>query len=99
MGVGDFKNASLKAEDAIEPLDLMLKAITRALEDPALSASTKLALQSAIDSISVVAKWTWAYSDARQRIASRLNCKTTYLGESEHGGNAPARLLMRLLDA
>lgn len=92
VGVGDVKNTSLKVEDAIEPLDLMVEAITIALKDTALSKSNRHALQSAIDSISVVANWTWPYTDAPQRIASRLGCKETYMCESDHGGHEPARL-------
>ncbi|KAL6229050.1 hypothetical protein BDW75DRAFT_250193 [Aspergillus navahoensis] len=92
VGVGDIKNASLKAEGAIEPLDLMVKAIESALKDTGLFACDLLAFQSAIDSISVVANWTWPYNDIPQRIANRLQCEATYLCESEHGGNSPAKL-------
>jgi acetyl-CoA acetyltransferase len=90
VGVADIKNTS---REGIEPLDLMLEAISAALKDTRLSAANRGALQSAIDSISVVANWTWPYPDTPQRIASRLKCNPTHLCESEHGGNAPVQLL------
>jgi hypothetical protein len=51
---GYVKNASRKAENAIEPPDLMMEAAAVALKDTALSESNRLSLRSAIDAISVV---------------------------------------------
>lgn len=90
VGVADIKNTS---RDGIEPLDLMLEAISAALKDTRLSIANREALQSTVDSIFVVANWTWPYPDTLQRIARRLACNPTHVCESEHGGNAPAQFL------
>ncbi|KAL3439266.1 hypothetical protein BDV09DRAFT_182379 [Aspergillus tetrazonus] len=82
VGVGDIKNPSLTVEDAIEPLDLMVKAIEAALKDTSLSVANSRALQSAIDSISVVANWTWPYPNTAELIAGRLECNATHLCET-----------------
>jgi len=93
IGVGDVKNRSQDGADAVEPMHLMMQAILNALEDAttALSASGKL--RSSIDSLSVVATWTWPYSDLPGLLAERLNIQPKHKIYSEHGGNQPIRLL------
>ena len=59
IGVGDVVNRSRKVDDAIEPLQLMLQAIDKALQDVCLGPSATAALQSDIDSLDVVRTWTW----------------------------------------
>ncbi len=92
IGVGDIKNRSSRLEDAFEPLELMLQAIAVALKDTGISAQDAHTLQQSIDSISVVANWTWPYPNAPELLVNKLGCQATYLHESEHGGNAPAEL-------
>ena len=92
VGVGDIKNQSRKVEDAIEPMQLMLQAIHRAIKDTNLSASVASELQSEIDSVSVVATWTWNYHDLPGLLAEKLNVKPTYKVLSHHGGDSPAKL-------
>lgn len=92
IGVGDIKNRSTRLEEAVEPLELMLQAIAAALKDTGISASDAQTLQRSIDSISVVANWTWPYPNTPELLVKRLGCQATYLHESEHGGNAPAEL-------
>jgi acetyl-CoA acetyltransferase len=92
IGVGDIKNRSTRLEDAVEPLELMLQAIAAALKDAGISAEDTQTLQRDIDSISVVANWTWPYPNTPELLVKRLGCLATYLYESEHGGNAPAEL-------
>lgn len=92
IGVGDVKNRSSRLEDALEPLELMLQAISVALEDTGASDDTKSTIQKNIDSISVVANWTWPYPNTPELLAKRLECQAKHLHESEHGGNAPAEL-------
>lgn len=92
IGVGDIKNRSSRLEDAVEPLELMLQAIVAALKDTGVSAQDSQTLQQSIDSISVVANWTWPYPNAPELLLNKLGCQATYLHESEHGGNAPAEL-------
>lgn len=90
IGVGDIKNTSTKPEHAYEPLDLMLQAIAAAIDDTSASKDT---LRAAIDSIDVVANWTWPYPNITELLSTRLGVKPVHTYESGHGGNAPAKLL------
>ncbi|GES57125.1 acetyl-CoA acetyltransferase [Aspergillus terreus] len=90
IGVGDIKNTSRKPEHAYEPLDLMLQAIAAAVDD---SSASKEQLTAAIDSIDVVANWTWPYPNITDLLADRLGVRPVHKYESGHGGNAPAKLL------
>lgn len=92
VGVGDFKNRSVKVEDAIEPLELILRSIKLALEDTGLSKGHQEKLQSSIDSIAVVATWTWPYSDLSSLIGEKLGVDATYKHVTGHGGDRPAKI-------
>jgi acetyl-CoA acetyltransferase len=93
IGVGDVKNKSLKLEDAIEPMQLMLQAIQLAIQDTAMTGFFATELQSSIDDISIVATWTWPYPDLPGLIATKLRVQPRHKHYSEHGGNQPAKLL------
>jgi hypothetical protein len=92
VGVGDIKNRSQKVEDAIEPMQLMLKATINAIKDTGLSESEAKVLQSTIDSVSVVATWTWNYPDLPGLLSDNLGVKHAYKVLSGHSGNSPAKL-------
>lgn len=92
VGVGDVKNASLKVDDAIEPLELMFQAIQRALADTGLSSSAARELQSKIDNVGVVNTWTWVYPDLPGLVSEKLGVKPKTKVLSHHGGDAPAKL-------
>ena len=92
VGVGDIKNRSLKIEDAIEPMQLMLQAIRQAIQDTNLPSSSALSLQSSIDSVSVVNTWTWVYPDLPGLISRELGVEPKYKVLSHHGGDSPAKL-------
>lgn len=92
IGVGDIKNQSTKVEDAVEPVQLMLTAISNAIKDTNLSASAAKELQSKIDSVSVVNTWTWNYPDLPGLIAEKLGVSPSYKVLSHHGGDSPAKL-------
>lgn len=92
VGVGDIKNKSLALSDALEPMQLMLKATEFAIKDSSLSSSASKQLQSDIDSISVVATWTWNYHDLPGLVGEKLGVVPKYKHLSEHGGNSPAKL-------
>ncbi|EPS28018.1 hypothetical protein PDE_02963 [Penicillium oxalicum 114-2] len=92
IGVGDLKNRSTRLEDAFEPLDLMVQAISVALQDTGLSSESAQSLQQMVDSISIVANWTWPYPNTPKLLRDKLKCRATYLHESEHGGHSPAEL-------
>ena len=93
VGVGDVVNRSLKVEDAREPLTLMLEAVSAALGDTGLCTSAQEKLRRSIESIDVVATWTWPYSDLPGLLAENLNATPEHKFYSPHGGNQPAKLL------
>jgi len=92
VGVGDIKNRSLKLEDAVEPMQLMLQAILRAIQDTKLPSSVAKELQSKIDSVGVVNTWTWVYPNLPGLISEKLGVKPKYQVLSHHGGDSPAKL-------
>ena len=93
IGVADVVNRSPKAEDAVEPMQLMLQAIQTAIEDAISSHSTGGELLSSIDSVSVVATWTWPYTDLPGLLSEKLGVVPKYKIYSPHGGNKPVKLL------
>ena len=93
IGVGDFKNKSRRTEDALEPMELMLQACFNALEDATTTPSLQQKLRSSIDSISVVATWTWPYADLPGLLAEKLGIEPQHRLYSEHGGNQPIKLI------
>jgi hypothetical protein len=92
VGVGDIKNRSQKVEDAIEPVQLMLQATLKAIQDTSLSPSAAKEFQSKIDSVGVVNTWTWSYSDLPGLISEKLGVKPKYKVLSHHGGDSPTKL-------
>jgi len=88
VGVGEVRNKDSDSSRAIEPANLMLEAIRRAVTDASISNT----VFSSADSISVVPPWTWAYPDLPRLIAQKLNIQPSHLVISNHGGNQPARL-------
>lgn len=93
IGVGDAKNKSTKVEDAIEPMQLMLHAIHCALEDSTTEHSIAEELKSSIDSVSVVATWTWPYADLPGLLTEKLGIQPRHRIYSEQGGNQPIKLV------
>lgn len=93
IGVGDVVNRSQNVEDAIEPLQLMLRATEIALKDASPNASAEQELQSSIDSVNVVATWTWPYNDLPGLLSQVLGVEPTHKVYSEHGGNQPVKLV------
>jgi len=92
IGVGHYKNKSLKLEHSLEPLELMFRATCLAIDDTTLPPPAKEKLQLAIDSVDVVATWTWNYPDPPGSLSERLRIKPRHKHYSEHGGNQPAKL-------
>lgn len=93
IGVGDVKNASLNLDDAIEPLDLIVKAIRLAAADSKARESGIGQLLPKIDSIAIVRTWTWPYADLPGLVAHKLDANPRYKHYTEHGGNQPAKLI------
>ncbi len=92
VGVGDIKNRSQKLEDAVEPMQLMLQAIAKSINDTGVSTSSAKALQSKIDHVGVVNTWTWNYPDLPSLISDKLGVKPKFKVLSHHGGDSPAKL-------
>ncbi len=92
IGVGDVVNRSLKVEDALEPLQLMLKAIDLALKDTNLSPSATQELQKQIDSLDIVSTWTWPYPDLLDLLSEKLGIEPQRKYYSPHGGNQSGKL-------
>ena len=93
VGVGDVRTRSQKIEDAIEPMQLMLQATLNALKDINLSHSAEKQLQSSIDSVNVVATWTWPYADLPGLLYEKLGIQPLHKTYSEHGGHQPIKLI------
>lgn len=89
IGVGDFVNRSKRVEDAVEPLQLMLNAIEKAIADTGISESSSQDLRAAVDSLDVVRTWTWPYPDLPGLLAQRLNIDPSRKNYTDHGGNQP----------
>ena len=92
VGVGDVKNASLKLEDAVEPMALMLEAIMLAIKDTNSSPTAVADLQLKIDSLDIVATWTWPYPDLPGLLSKKLGITPRHQSCSPHGGNQPVKL-------
>lgn len=92
VGVGDIINRSLKVEDALEPAELMLRAISSAIADTNLPTPAAAKLQAAIDSIDVVRTWTWPYPDLPGLLSQKLGVNPNHKQYSPHGGNQPVKL-------
>lgn len=93
VGVGDFKNPFTTPEKALEPYQLMIQAIQRALQDTYLPEETSQQLQKSIDSIDVVATWSWPYQDLPGLLSTKLGVDAAHKFISDHGGNQPAKLV------
>ncbi|KAJ5769173.1 hypothetical protein N7520_003732 [Penicillium odoratum] len=94
IGVGDVTNRSTRSEDAKEPMQLILDAIHIAIEDTDLSSEGQKQLQKSIDSVDVVATWSWPYSDLPGQIGDRLGVKRLdHKRLSDHGGHSPGLML------
>jgi hypothetical protein len=70
IGVGDCINRSVRVEDALEPLDLILAALRNAFDDASGTGADQLIQQ--VNSLEVVLPWTWPYPDLPALLAERL---------------------------
>jgi hypothetical protein len=94
IGVGDCINRSVRVEDALEPLDLILAALRNAFDDAANGTGADQLIQR-VNSVEVVLPWTWPYPDLPGLLAERLGISQNvkHKATSPHGGNQPAKLL------
>jgi hypothetical protein len=92
VGVADFRNKSLDIKDAVEPSELMFRAVIGALADTELTPQIQKELLELTDSISVVPPWTWNYPDLPTTLSERLGINASHKNIGEHGGNQPVLL-------
>ncbi|KAL2811210.1 hypothetical protein BJX63DRAFT_289692 [Aspergillus granulosus] len=94
VGIGDINDRDAKGrDDAAEPLTLMLRAIGAAIQDTALPPEAAQKLQAAIESVAVVANWTWPYPNTPELVVQRLGLPgIVHTHESHHGGDSPGQL-------
>lgn len=92
IGVGDYVNRSLRVEDALEPAELIIRAVENAITDATSDPRTQATVRRQFDSISVVRTWTWPYPDLPGLIASKLGSKPSYTHYTEHGGNQSGKV-------
>ncbi|KKY21520.1 putative acetylacetyltransferase [Phaeomoniella chlamydospora] len=92
IGVGDVKNSSLRVENAVEPLYLMLQACDKSLKDTELPYDAATKLRASIDSVSTVKPWTWLYEDLPGLFSTKASINPPHQFSSGHGGENPARL-------
>lgn len=90
IGVGEFKNASRRMEDALEPLELMLRAIQEAARDAGDGSGSIIGHA---DSVSVVASSTWHYNDLPSLVANRLRVRPSHKAYSGLAGSSPVQLV------
>lgn len=93
VGIGECINRSLQLDDALEPAELIVHAIRRALLDTGLETPRLQELESCIDCIDIVKTWTWPYDDLPGIIATRIGVQPKVSSYSEHGGHYPCRFL------
>lgn len=92
VGVGDVVNRSQKIEHAVEPMQLMLKAIRRAIRDTKLKPFAAARLEAQIDSLDVIGSWTWPYPDLPGLLSEKLRAEPRRKYYSPHGGNQIGKL-------
>jgi hypothetical protein len=91
IGIADVRQRGHKLEDAKEPAKLMEEAIRLAAKDS--GAGDKIL--GAVDSVSVVANWTWEYKDLPSQLSRALGLDLEKMVRREispHSGNHVARL-------
>ena len=91
IGVGEFKNASTRVEDALEPLELMLRAIEAAAQDATGGQAARILGHT--DAVSVVASSTWPYNDLPGLVAQRLGVQPSHMAYSGLSGSSPVQLV------
>lgn len=87
IGSGQFVNRAKSLNDAIEPVEMMVKAIELAAENAALHEIPKA------DAIRVVSLLSWKYKNPAWFIAQILKQNPHQLGYSGTGGNTPQSLV------
>lgn len=93
IGVGDLRhNRDREADQALEPLDLIDRAIDRAVADAGLDRSAL----AEVDAVGVVQVVSWSYDDVSASVAGRIGALGATGTVSEAGGHQPVAVLSEL---
>ncbi|KAA1394285.1 hypothetical protein [Aeromicrobium ginsengisoli] len=93
IGVGDLRNNRERTpEQAVEPLDLIDRAIVLATDD----AGIDRAALADVDAVGVVQVVSWAYDDVSASVAGRIGALAAKSTVSEVGGHQPVAVLTEL---
>lgn len=88
VGVGQLTNRIKSLDDAIEPVELMVRAARAAAED-----AGSPDLLSKVDTLEVVSIISWQYPDAPGLLAERLRIDPPHQVYTAVGGDTPQRLV------
>ena len=87
IGTGQFVNRTKSFDEAIEPVEMMVKAIEAAAANASLKSVPKA------DAINVVSLLSWKYVNPAWFVAQLLKQEPPHLGYSGTGGNTPQTLV------
>ncbi|KQP13087.1 acetyl-CoA acetyltransferase [Pseudorhodoferax sp. Leaf267] len=87
VGIGEITHRSKAAEDGLEPIELMARALREAERD------SGAALIAELDSLDVVCEYSWPYTDAPTLLGERLGHSPTRRVYGETGGESPVRFI------
>jgi len=88
VGVGEITHRSKAAEDGLEPIELMARAMRAAQQD-----SGAAALLAGLDSLDIVCEYSWPYADAPGLLNARLGCQPARSVYGVTGGESPVRYI------
>ena len=87
VGIGEITHRSKAADEGLEPIELMARALRAAEQD------SGAALLAALDSLDVVSEHSWPYTDAPGLLGERLGHLPARRVYGETGGESPVRFI------
>jgi acetyl-CoA C-acetyltransferase len=87
VGIGEITHRSKAADEGLEPIELMARAMRLAEHD------SGAPLLAALDSLDVVCEYSWPYADAPTLLGERLGHQPVRRVYGETGGESPVRFL------
>ncbi|MGH8177924.1 MAG: acetyl-CoA acetyltransferase [Steroidobacter sp.] len=91
VGIGEITEKLRDPKQALEPIALMTEALRRAAADA--STSSAAALIASVDSLDIVAEYSWPYADACALLSERLDIQPTRTTYGAAGGESPVRFI------
>ena len=87
VGIGEITHRSKAADEGLEPIELMARAMRLAERD------SGAALLADVDSLDVVCEYSWPYTDAPTLLGERLGHLSARRVYGETGGESPVRFI------